>query len=329
MQSWVALSDRRDPADPRATGALATGALVIEIAVPLKGAQVLLDYRQVDGGLRAFSVFHDAKEGLGILHRRGDRVVRHMLPGALPETVGTARIVLRWSVDGAWVLRYELPDAGRILKARGTGAMPLLLADIDAMCRGVGVNQRHPAVMWYGATQGVDLPERAPWLGLRTPIAVPGGFQMAGFLRAGDRVLTRDGSPRTLRAVRRMDLPGRGTFAPVLLRAPYFAAEIDLLVSSDMLVVLGGPEVEYLTSDEEALAEAGHLTDGTSAAFDRRRAAVTCVALDLGEQALVQSLGCIFALGGLRESSTLRILRQYEATPLLALLGRGHRSRAA
>ncbi|MDP2738333.1 MAG: Hint domain-containing protein [Pseudorhodobacter sp.] len=340
MADWIALSDRGQPRDGlgAAGGAgalLVSGALVMELALPLAASGVLLDYRATDGWLRALSVYHDPAAGIAILHRQGDRLARHLLPGPLPQVTGTARLILRWNAPGrTWVLRYELPDSGHLLEARGTDPLPLPLADLEALCCGAGVNQRHPAVLWYGATQGESPPERAPWIGLRTPVATPTGYRLADSLRPGDLVLTRDAGVAALQSVRHMDLPSRGHFAPVLLRAPYFAAHTDLLVSADQRVALAGTEVEYLFAEDEVLAKAGDLTDGRSAFFDTRRAVVSCVSLDLGYPDLIISDGCALAsarhgVASLRPLVPRRTLHDYEAVPLLALLGRSNGRRAA
>ncbi|MGB8811839.1 MAG: Hint domain-containing protein [Paracoccaceae bacterium] len=336
MPDWIALSDRNDPqSDPAAGRLLDRGALILEVALPLAGPAVLLDYRAADGWLRALSVFHDPEMGIGILHRQGGVLVRHTLPGPLPGEVGTARIILRWDAPGrTWHLRYELPDAGQAVEARGVNPLPLPMADLLALCRGTGVTQRHPALLWFGATLGENPPERAPWIGLRTPIATPAGYRYASSLAVGEMVLTNEGLALPVQSVRHMVLPSRGFFAPVLLRAPYFAGRTDLLVSADQLVALSGPEVEYLFGEDEVLAEARHLTDGRSALYDTRRAVTSCVSLDLGAPALLQSEGCVLASTqhGKRLAQMAlprRLLRSYEAVPLLALLGRGNGSRAA
>lgn len=343
MASWIALSDRPDPLEQPAGNALreSSGALldkatlILEFSLPLRTGTVLLDYQRNAGWLRAFSVFYDAKVGIGILHRQGATLVRHMLPGPLPGDIGTARVTLHWDApQRLWSLRYELPQSGQMREVRGTNPLPLPLEDLVAICRGDTVNRRHPALLWFGVTQGDTPPERAPWLGLRTPIATPRGFVMAGHLRCGDLVLTRDRGARPLVSVRQLDLPSRGSFAPVLLRAPYFAEGTDILVSADQMIALGGTEVEYLFNEEQILAEVGHLTDGWSAILDRRRAVTASVSLDTGAADLIKSVGCVLA--GAQHDATLpprqparRVLRSYEAVPLLALLGRGNRGRAA
>lgn len=348
MADWIALSDRNEPLEGRgAATLLERGALILELALPLEGAGVLLDYRATDGWPRALSVFHDPEMGIGILHRQGGSLVRHALPGPLPQgsgmnsgtNSGTARLILRWDAPlRHWALRYELPGSGGVAEARGVNPLPLPMADLLALCRGAGVARRHRALLWFGATSGDTPPDRAPWIGLRTPVATPGGFRHASSLQRGDLVLTADRGPVAVQSVRRMDLPGRGSFAQVLLRAPYFGSRADLLVSADQLIALNGPEVEYLFGEDEVLAEARHLTDGRSALFDNRRAVTSCLSLDLGAPELIQSEGCAFASarhaagpGGQPDQGRLprRLLHGYEAVPLLALLGRGVSRRVA
>lgn len=335
MADWIALSDCAGPVAAGAAALLTRGALVLELALPLAGAGVLLDYRASDGWPRALSVYHDPAAGIAILHRQGGSLVHHLLPGPLPQETGTARLILRWNAPARrWALRYELLDSGQVLTAWGGNPLPLPLADLTALCRGTGVTRRHPALLWYGATAGKTPPERAPWIGLRTPVATPTGYRAAASLRPGDTVLTRDAGAATLQSVRRMILPGRGSYAPVLLRSPYFATHADLLVSADQQVALAGTEVEYLFAEDEVLARAGDLTDGRSALFDNRRAVTACVSLDVGSPDLILCDGCALASAshtapGAKPLVPRRTLYDYEAVPLLALLGRGDGRRAA
>ncbi|MDT8858038.1 Hint domain-containing protein [Paracoccaceae bacterium Fryx2] len=336
MSGWIALSDRDTPLAPMPAGALLDrGALVLELALPLEGPTVLLDYHATDGWARGLSVFHDPQAGFGILHRQGQVVIRHTLPTPLPRDGGTARLTLCWDAPARrWTMHAELPATGWSARSQGRNPLPLPMADLLALCAGGGPATRHPALLWFGATLGDTPPNRAPWIGLRTPVAVPGGHAPAGSLRAGDVVLTADSGPQPLRSVRRMDLPSRGSFAPVLLRAPYFARTADLLVSGDQLIALAGYQVEYLFGEDEVLAEARHMADGRSALFDNRRACTACISLELPEPGLILSDGC--ALASARhtpeanaEALPRRQLHVYETLPLLALLGRGALHRAA
>lgn len=324
MTGWIALSDR-EPDGPLPEGVLERGLFLAEVALPLEGPQVLLDYA-CDGN--ALSLLHDAATGIGLMVRQGREVRRHMLPGPLPQSpvAGIARLAFRWAPEG-WALHYELD--GAVCEAQGGPALPLPLADLARLCARDGIAARHPGLLWFGATAGGEPPVALPWIGLRTPVATPTGLRPAGSLRRGEMVLTRDGRAEMLRAVRHLDLPARGPHAPVLLRAPYFSPERDLLVSADQQILLGGGNVEYLFDEEEVLVEARHLIDGNSALFDRRRSVVAGVALDLGPPALVAGEGVAFLSAGSATASAApprRRLHDYEARPLLALLGRGGRA---
>jgi hypothetical protein len=333
MTDWIALSDRTEPLDAPG-GLLASGTFVLEFAVPLSGPAVLLDFHASAGWARAFSVFADPATGLRILHRQGERSVRHVVQGALPTTAATARLTLSWHGPArSWTLRLEYPGTGLAgLSASGTDPLPLPMADIAALCDGGPQVHRSQAVLWFGLSHGDTLPARAPWVGQRTPIATPAGLVAAANLRPGDLVLTRDDGPRPLAFARRITLPARGSFAPVLLRAPYFGAAGDMLVSADQKILLGGGEVEYLFGEEEVLAEARHLAEGHSAMQDTRRSVAVGVVLGLHEPGLIRTEGCAFASlpeGPLTPDMPRRLLHGYEVAPLLALLGRGLAGRVA
>lgn len=350
MANWLALSDRATPLDAAAGLSLLTKAtLVFEFELPLEGSTILLDFKTNDTWPRALSVFVDDTAGVVILHRQGDRLLRHVLPGplALPGS-GVGRISFGWDGPGkTWTLALEHPNtapemvagtgvagAGAARNTRGRDPMPMLMQDLLHICDGSGDTIRHKSMLWFGAMNGDSLPTRAPWIGLKTPVDTIDGPVPAGHLRAGDLLLTDDGDYATLLSVQHMDLPSRGSFSPVMLRAPYFGAETDILVSSDQLIALSGAEVEYLFGDETVLTMAGNVTDGRAALMDYRRAVSSCVSLDIGTPRLICAQGCRL----LTHSNTNPwhtqdyphpIIQAYETIPLLDMLGRsGNRSAA-
>jgi hypothetical protein len=337
MDGWVALSDRDEVLGGVVADAmLAKGTFILEFDLPLIGSVVLLDYKSTDGWPRGFSLFVDEMVGVVVLHRQGDRLIRHVLPGPLQLSLdGAARVVFSW--DGPaklWSLRLEQTLSGLQRDTRGRDPMPLLRDDLLALCSRAGRTVRHSSVLWYGVKLGDTPPTRAPWVGLQTPIETGNGPCAAGYLRAGDLVLTVDGDLIPIQSIRHMDLPSRGTFSPILLRAPYFGAKVDLLVSSDQLVALSGAEVEYLFAEDEVLTAAGHLTDGRAALKDLRHSVTSCVSIDLGELALMMADGCTILSHfhgpvSLQPETPHRVLHSYEAIPLLAQLGRASSSNAA
>jgi len=321
---WIALSDRRDPVPP-ATGALIDrGLFVMELALPLADSAVLLNRQTDANGARTFSVFLDPEVGLIVLHRQGQVVRRHVLSGPLPLNHGTARLTFGFDVPlRRWQMQLDLLGGEVPLWTVGRDPLPLRLDDLQNLCAGRST-QRHPAVLWFGATTGEVLPDRAPWIGLNTRVDTLSGPVPAGSLRPGDRILTLDEGPLPLLRVTHRELPSAGFFAPVLLRAPFYGADRDLLVSADQPVMLSGTLVEYHFGEDEVLIPAGALIDGRKALAEHRRPVTRSVALDLGCPALFTADGCVLMSDGADRLTPppRRILAAYEAKPLIGHSGR-------
>lgn len=325
---WVALSDR-DTAGP-VPGPLARGLFVLEFRLPL-GEPTVLAAIEAEGG-RALSIFYHPDSGPSVLIRADGRARRHRIESAPPPDLsGVARLSL-WldAAVGVWRLGYQVIDRSPLHLARGDRPLAFDTALIRRLADRMGGGFRHPSVLWFGLSSGQDLPQAAPWIGPMTPIETEAGPIPAGQLQPGMRIRTLDQGLLPLRALNRMDLPAAGSFAPVVLRQPFFAAERDLLVSADQLLLISGPSVEYLTGEEEVLVPAGALADGRVAERDNRRAVTRSVALDLGQPALVEADGCCL-LSASAPATRLprRTLADWELTPLLALLGRASLRRAA
>lgn len=328
MTHWIALSDQTDLPVETALGDLQRGVLVVEIEMPLPGAGVLLDCRTEGDGpedISALSLFHDLGAGIALLHRRGGRMVRHVLPGPLMQRLGTARLSFGWECrTGRWTLDLDL--AGERIGACGDGVMPIRFADLRALCQGGPGVQRHPAVLWYGVAQGADLPRPVAWLGTATPILTARGTVAAGALKPGDRLITRDNGAVPLIGVTRIQVPGRGTLAPVRLRAPFFGRRGDMLVSPEQAIWVSGAEAEYLFGDEEVLVLARHLADGHMALTDNRRAVAQGMLLDLGTSELIEADGCLVATPAAEGTAMARrLLDTFEAMPLRTMLARTQR----
>lgn len=328
-QGWVALSDRGLLNPAPADALLHQGLFVMELALPLQGASLLLDHQSNTNWPRTFAIFHDPATGIVILHRQGKDVARHVLPGPLPQGKGTARLSFHFNAPARhWRLSFELlgTDPPISVTAEGQNPLPIPLSDLQTLC----IKHRPSGpVLWFGLTEGIAPPGAAPWIGLRTPVETSLGPVLAGHLKPGDILITEDQGPIPLRAAQRLALPARGSFAPVLLRAPFFGQTQDLLVSADQLLAISGPEVEYIFGTDAALMPAGALVDGRTALSDQRRAITGSVALDLGTPALIESNGCLLAIGQDPTAELpLRCLQTYEVLTLMTLLGRTPRRAA-
>lgn len=330
---WIALSDF---AGPVRAGAIAEvvqrGSLVIELTRPKDGGSVLLDHRANDGWPRGFSIFHDTDAGMVILHRQGQAVQRHTLPGPLPRDWRLARLTYSW--DGparSWTLRLGDTGGAWSVAAHGSNPVPLAGADILALCAGQNDCRRDASVQWFGVC--LQSPQTAPlaWIGHRTPVDTARGRIAAADLRLGDSLQTLDHGMQLLRGLHRAVLPNRGRFAPVLLRAPYFARQTDVLVAQGQLTLLSGTVVDYLFGEEAVLAPAAALCDGNSALPDTRREVTQCIALDLGAPEVIFADGCPLLMMPDKTASPLpyRLLHGYEAQTLQSQLGPGGQGRAA
>jgi hypothetical protein len=324
-ESWIALSDCDTPVgDAEATDLLPRGTFVLELMLPLTGPVVLLDHAHKapeSGRELGFSLFHDPERGLILLQRQGRRLLRHILPDPVEGDSGLVRVVYQWdALARTWQLSVDMMN--ELPPATATGSDPVVwsVSDMVQICSAA---QRHASVLWYGVTTRAAPPAPHAWIGQRTPVDTPSGPVAAGLLRAGDVVLTADGGTRKLQAVRHLRVPGRGAFAPVLLRAPYFGGKIDLLVSSEQAIGLSGTSVEYLYGEDRVLAAAHHMADGIAAFADNRRSLITGVSLHCGTPVLITADGCALMTDATTEADLpARLLHKFEVTPLLAMQAR-------
>lgn len=330
MTDWIALSDRIEAGRAPPEALVEVGIFVLEFTLPLRAGAVLVDFQADDGWPRTFSIFADPEAGVMILHRQGEAVVRHVLPGPLPTAHGPARLSLRFDAPRrTWAMNLDLLGSEQTLHTGGDNPLPLRLDDLRQLCVGQRLAgkpgaARHPAVLWFGATTGAALPDRAPWIGLGSRVDTLRGPVAAGSLRPGDQVMTLDDGPVPVLRVTRRDLPSCGFFAPVLLRAPFFGLTQDLLVSADQRVALSGTLVEYHFGEDEVLVAAGSLIDGCRALAERRRSVTASVALDLGCPALFTADGCVLMSDGgdLLTPPPRRVLEPFEVRPLLSQAAR-------
>lgn len=327
MSDWVALSDMTTPPEPGPE--LHAAQFICEVALPLASTAVLVDWQPAQGA-RTFSIFLDEKAGIVVLDRQGQAVRRHVLPGPLPLGSGTARITYRWNrLSDRWTLSYGRIGHGEECSAHGANPISLSRGDLTDLVRPDGSGSRHPSLLWFGVTKGATPPERAPWIGLRTPIDTARGPVAAGLLRPGDMVRTVDNGLQPVLRINRLRLPSRGSFAPVVLRAPFLGQGTDLLLATDQLLAMRGPEVEYMFGVEEVLLTAGSFANGEIARPDGLFASTDGIAIDTGLPELLLADGLRLLSHGLMQKTPRMVLHAYEAQQLVSLLSRRSRHGAA
>jgi hypothetical protein len=328
--SWLALSET-GVLDQSSSGDLMhKGQFVLELALPLTKAAVLLDHQSNSGWPRSFTLLFDPQLGFLIAHRQGARLVRHLLAGPIRQGQGLGRLTFDFDAPARrWQLRFEDLAAAEpvVISSQGTDPLPLPIADIAALCApNFACN---PQVLWFGARPDTDAALAAPWVGLRTEVETSLGAIAAANLRPGDMVMTLDQGPQMLLACQPVSLPARGSFAPVLLRAPYFGQQQDMLVCATQMIAMTGPEITYLFDQDSVLVPASGLVDGRTALFDDRRAMIRGISLRLATPALILADGCALCLGSDTAADLpLQPLRPFETVTLMSRLRRNKRALA-
>ena len=318
-QSWVGLSDKGliTPMLPQHQ-TLRQGYFVAEFTMPQDGGAVILNHQIQDGLSRSFALFCDPEAGIAVLHRKGAQVLRHKLQGPLPQ--GTARVTFKFDLDAdTWDLGFELLPGGTAPRnVSGSAPMALDIADIAAICSRA---DRHDNLLWFGFCMGGEMPKSGAWISQRTMVPTHRGLIAAGHLDPGDIVLTLDHGPLRLRKVHRFTVPARGSFAPILLRAPFFASGQDLLVSADQTLLISSGEVEYLFGTDSVLLAAKEVVDGRTALADDRRSVTSALRLDVGRPALIDVGGLVLTIGQ-NDAPDYPCLNRFEVANLMAMLRR-------
>ena len=328
VNDWLILSDTplgrlRAPAEAE----LPRGLFAVEFHLPLTEPTVLLDTRSQDGAKMTFSVLFDPNAGIAILQRQGGQQRRYVLPGPLPHATGVARLALHFDTEapGVWLIRLELPGVANVLDASGTDGLPMDLNVFDRLCSLATGSVWNAAVLWFGLSKGRSMPPRRSWIGRNTPVQTARGLVTAEALRAGDHVRLLDHGFLPLEQIGRIEVPSRGSYAPVLLRTPFFGATRDLLISADQMVLVGGPSVEYVCGVEEVLIRSGVMVNGRTAMLENRRSSTVGIALDFAMPVLLPVDGVALLIPTATGPRKLprRVLADYEAHPLLPIIGAG------
>lgn len=97
-----------------------------------------------------------------------------------------------------------------------------------------------------------------------TRILTPRGERRIEDLRAGDKVITRDSGPQTIRWIGHRTVEGRDKFAPIAINSNVMeGARRPLLVSPQHRILFTGYRAQLLFGESEVLVAAKHLVDGS------------------------------------------------------------------
>lgn len=253
------------------TGVLATGSLYLEADLGLdwQGEQTIFLLHE-RGAVTSHVSVHLAEDGAIVFAQRVGRDARQVVLQAdelRPE--GTIRLTISWDVSKRWgLLSMETVADGILVQKEFTDPLPWpqdILSRLSSAGRGVVFG---PALRCYGISDRLEPVGINPSFSAGTPILTPYGERAVETLRPGDFVQTFDGTARPIRWMGAREVPARGQFRPIRLHAPYFGLRRDVVVAPEQRLVISGPEVEYLFSEESVLVEAHALLNSTFAAIE-------------------------------------------------------------
>lgn len=273
---------------------LPTGTFVVEALFQPSsdGRHRLLTYRRPGGEPVDFSVTVSASEGAIISHREGRETRQYRVSADIMRRGDPLRMTLNWDRAADWgLLSLENLETGHLKQAEVSAPLPVRLVDIERM----SLRTRKPdgnAVSYFGFSGGIEPVGLSACIAPHAPVETPQGPKMIDRLKPGDLILTRDNGPQPVRWVGAREVPARGGFRPIRLRAPYFGLTRDLQVAPDQCLLITGSEVEYLFGEEEVLVEARHLVNGVSAYWEKTGPTVQLYHILLDQHEVIRIAGC-------------------------------------
>jgi len=277
--SWVGISDdlgsrfsalglghkaRAGAADPDSL--LTRGSLMIELAPIADGQpQTLLAYSTATPWPAGLRLFHAGNGRIVLDLWQGPSKRRYVLSDALPARPAPLIVTYVWDAPArhALLAAYE-PGAARLVMTEATAPFPMRLADAERLVSVPGARVQNAAVRFLALADTPEPVGPAPTLAAHAMVETRDGPLPICHLDPGAVVLTADGDTAQVTWVGVQEMPARGRFRPLLMRAPYHGLTRDLVVSPAQGLRLAGSDVEYAFGTETVAVAAGDLTDDRS-----------------------------------------------------------------
>lgn len=258
---------RQKPVDAQAL--LPRGSLLVETRLsPEDRPQSLLAFRRTYPWAGSFALKALPGGGIFLVEAQADDMRHVTLPHAPDGRTDMVRLSYSWDAPEKWGrLTLERPETDLVHSVDIRNPHPMPLAELSHVFVDPRRRELDPDVSFFALSERPEPVGPMPGLTGQVPVSTPSGFVPAGLLNRGDLVLTAEGSSvPVLHRVSRV-VPARGSFRPVLLRAPYFGLRQDILVAPQQRLVMSGTQVEYMFGREAVLVPARHLVNGVSARY--------------------------------------------------------------
>lgn len=243
------------------------GSIMFETRLSADGRpQVLFGYKTTHPVLRSLTFQAIPGGGIAMVQVQGDAITHAAIEHADAGRTDVVRITYSWDSTQKWGrMTLEKPEETHVASVVVDNPRPLSLDDVRDLMLGRSEQTFASDMIFAALSDQIEPIGPMPTLLPSTPVATPWGYKAANTLKRGDTVNTRsDGVVPVLQSVTRT-VPARGSYRPIRLRAPYFGLQQDVIVAPDQRLIIDGPEVEYLFSQEAVLVPARHLVNGFAA----------------------------------------------------------------
>ena len=305
---WIGLRDREtvawnpvglraaEPARlPRADTPLPRGTLLIECTFdPDRLSVPLLDYHATAPWPSGLRLAFDRDGTLHLTMRQGIATTRSSLHTTLTRYDGAVIVSLGW--DGParrGYLSVFCPASGDLAQTEVIAPPPLTHRDGRRLVGDSSRSEASPDLHYLALSDRLEPAGPMPGLSPGAQIETPTGPVPLSALGPGDIVSTASGDIAVVRWCDSLDLPARGRYAPLLLRAPYHGLTEDLLVAPDQRLCLTGSDVEYLFATDRVSAAAGTLVDHRAVLAAPRQLVMTYRQVVLDRPAVLLASGAM------------------------------------
>ncbi len=277
---------------PKPDDLITKGTVVIEFEKgPDRTRRNLLRYAAASPWHSSFRITLDDNGTLRVMMALGETEVSYSMPTPLAQHKGYATVWYTWdSPARRGVLALRL-SSGEHFQTDLIGPMPICYRDADRLFSHPHYCRLDRSVVFVAMSDEVEPVGRTANLSAGALIETKNGLKHIYKLKAGDTLMTASDSTAQVRAVVRQTLPARGSFAPRIVRAPYYGAMVDTAFGACQQIELAGSKIEYLFNQESVLAEIGHLEDGREIVADRSKDIVTRYDLLLDRQDVITVSG--------------------------------------